>query len=853
MIMRTQSRLWKSVLAAGVLVILAGFGAHTYSQDMSFILVGDVHFDKLTLHDMAWLQANQPNDVSQVNNYSQITQANHSAFMSELLHQSQIVTPGVAGIIQLGDLQEGLAGNYTLAAQMAREARDSLHALSFVPPWILTKGNHEVTGPGGAEAFNDVILPFVSSELNQSVTGTSYSYRIGDVQIIVIDSYDRGSLLQFLRSQLTSSTAKFKLIATHMPVIPVTARLWHLFQDDPANRDSLLNLIAMHKAIVLCGHLHKYSVVKRSTPFGPILQIMVGSVISNRDKHTPTYYVTEYGPSLVDLEPTYDTRTYLASEAQYVTDFRMAEMPGYAVLSLNSETGGRSLKFYAGLGEYLYETVNLSTYTLRVDTSGMGQVLITPKDSTFLAGTKVVVNAEPALGWKFDAWSGDLRGTTNPDTVTMDANKTVKASFSPIPAGQYEIRRTVVGSGVVVVEPEGPYYGSGTIVTLRARASSGSRFSGWGGDASGIDTVVTVTMNGHKSVTATFVKLKNYKLNLRQSQHGGVVLEPSAGTYVEGSQVLLRAQAEAGWEFLEWTGDVNGTTNPQSVIVDENKEIKAVFRKIGGVVQQLGATHDSYVQGSFSASRNFNSDSVLRVREGSSDLNRCRSFVQFDVSGVMGNVLGAVMKMRVRPAGLPDGKGIKSGVYAVSSDSWAESTLNWNGAPAAGVLLDSVTVSSVGMEYSWDIGTYVAAEVVGNKKVSVMVKDYAAMDRRIDFERREGGKGPVLMVLTDMPTGVKEDGTIPTQFALHQNYPNPFNPRTTIKYDLAGNADVSIEIFDILGRKVKRLLEEQQGPGSLSVAWDGKDDSEKPVESGIYLLRFRAGAFVENSKMILIK
>ncbi|HAV22518.1 MAG TPA: hypothetical protein DCX46_03310, partial [Bacteroidetes bacterium] len=66
-------------------------------------------------------------------------------------------------------------------------------------------------------------------------------------------------------------------------------------------------------------------------------------------------------------------------------------------------------------------------------------------------------------------------------------------------------------------------------------------------------------------------------------------------------------------------------------------------------------------------------------------------------------------------------------------------------------------------------------------------------------------------------------------------------------------SDVSIHIYDMLGREVKHLIDEQQGPGSLSVAWDGRDDAEQPVGSGIYLLRFRAGSHVENSKLMLIK
>jgi hypothetical protein len=189
----------------------------------------------------------------------------------------------------------------------------------------------------------------------------------------------------------------------------------------------------------------------------------------------------------------------------------------------------------------------------------------------------------------------------------------------------------------------------------------------------------------------------------------------------------------------------------------------------------------------------------------------------------------------------------------VSLDTWLESTLNWNGAPTAGALLDSATVTTVGLEYSWDVGAFVAAEVLGNKKVSVIVKDYAAMDKRIDFERREDGKGPVLVMMTDAATEVEKREALPKEYALHQNFPNPFNPRTTITYDLAGTGDVSIQIYDILGRSVRKLIDERQGPGSLAVSWDGSDDSGEPVESGIYLLRFRAGPRVENSKMILIK
>jgi hypothetical protein len=487
-------------------------------------------------------------------------------------------------------------------------------------------------------------------------------------------------------------------------------------------------------------------------------------------------------------------------------------------------------------------------YSLTTQTAGSGTIRKSPADSSYLIGAQVVLTAEPALGWKFDGWSGNLTGTRNPETVLMDANKTIAATFSQIPAGQFEVRRTIVGSGVVMAEPPGPYYSSGTVATLRARPAWDSMLDGWSGDVSGTDTVVTITMNGHKSVTATFRKLKTCGLTVRPALHGSVNLEPSGGTYVEGSQVQLRAQAETGWEFHEWTGDVNGVVNPQSVTLNENKEVRAVFRKIGGGVRLLGAMHDSYVQGSFSASRNFNADSLLRVREGSSDLNRYRAYVQFDVSGATGNVLGAVLKMRVRPVGLPDGKGVKAGVYAVSTDTWTETALNWSGAPSAGALIDSATVSSVGMEYSWDVGTYVAGEVAGDKKVSLMLKDYAAMDKRIDFERREDGKGPVLLILTNTPVGIEEEEMVPTRYALHQNYPNPFNPETSIRFDLPNNGWISLKVYDSLGREVATLVDQQMQQGIHQVRWNAG-----AMPSGVYLCQLKAGTFAGSIKVLLTK
>jgi hypothetical protein len=93
----------------------------------------------------------------------------------------------------------------------------------------------------------------------------------------------------------------------------------------------------------------------------------------------------------------------------------------------------------------------------------------------------------------------------------------------------------------------------------------------------------------------------------------------------------------------------------------------------------------------------------------------------------------------------------------------------------------------------------------------------------------------------------------PTEFALRQNYPNPFNPTTIIEYALPKASEVKIQIYNILGQKVKNLVDESQDPGYKMIHWDGKDDNGKEVSSGIYFYRIEAKGFVKCKKMTLLK
>ena len=118
----------------------------------------------------------------------------------------------------------------------------------------------------------------------------------------------------------------------------------------------------------------------------------------------------------------------------------------------------------------------------------------------------------------------------------------------------------------------------------------------------------------------------------------------------------------------------------------------------------------------------------------------------------------------------------------------------------------------------------------------------------------------------DLPTAISQSDIIdiPTSFTIYQNYPNPFNPQTAIKYDLPSECFVTVEIFNVIGQRIKLISSQIQGPGSFQIEWYGIDDHGKIVESGIYFYRITArkneveqsGAdiiFQQIKKMLLVK
>jgi hypothetical protein len=113
--------------------------------------------------------------------------------------------------------------------------------------------------------------------------------------------------------------------------------------------------------------------------------------------------------------------------------------------------------------------------------------------------------------------------------------------------------------------------------------------------------------------------------------------------------------------------------------------------------------------------------------------------------------------------------------------------------------------------------------------------------------------GPFTLTIDGSKLEISDSDIIPETFALYANYPNPFNPTTTISYDLPKRSQVTLDIYDILGKQIKTLVNQSQDVGNKIAVWDGTDNLGRQVSAGVYLYQIQAGEFSQTRKMLLLK
>ena len=363
-----------TAIAAALFMCVAMFVPAAQSQGngpgpaYSFVYLGDMHFDKKSHHDFEWVRANMPSDIRQIEEYVSHTQERAPGLLRRI--QTAIESSGgrIKMILQGGDLTEGLCGRQELQETQFKEVRAFIR--NYIPqtPFIAAKGNHDITGPGAKEAFDRVMLPWLSEECGKQIDSASFYFMQGPDLFVFFDAYHDNNL-DWLEKTLSQNTHRHAFVVVHPPAVPYNARsTWHLFSREKEKdaRERFLNILGENKVVLLTAHLHKFSVLERKTPKGQFVQFSVNSVISSPEISVRDQLegVENYGGRLVELEPEFQPDTkeqrhkLLEDEKPYITRFEYADFPGYAIINVSD--AGINADIYTGDSSNVWKSVTLS-------------------------------------------------------------------------------------------------------------------------------------------------------------------------------------------------------------------------------------------------------------------------------------------------------------------------------------------------------------------------------------------------------------------------------------------------------------------------------------------------------------
>ncbi len=454
----------------------------------------------------------------------------------------------------------------------------------------------------------------------------------------------------------------------------------------------------------------------------------------------------------------------------------------------------------AGWGYVTLVQSTSTQYTLSTEVDGSGMVTFEPAGGIYNEGTIITLTASPADGWKFDGWSGDLSGLTNPTTMTMEGNKNVTAIFTQSsPKPQFTLSVNTWGSGTVTLDPPGGVYDEGTTVDLIATPDAGWMFNGWSGDLTGSTNPTTMTIDSDKNITVNFVQT---------SSHTKVIeLTPTDDSYVVSGKYKkdnyngdskLRMLDDKGWKndhhmYLKF--DLNGVSAPI-----------------------LSASLNLYCQG-FSSNAEI-SASVYSVE--ADDWNE--STITWESAPLAANLLDSQPDMQ-----------------AVGE------TYTFN-------ITDFVASELTGDK----LITLMVRDTTETREAAAFGRRESSNPPTVTIVTSETGETTTMSMnkvnrKTEQNLDSLTESGVPEEYWLFQNYPNPFNPETEIRFQLPEATHVTLKVYNTLGQEVLTLIDSRYEPGIHRVRWDGKNKYGLTVASGTYFYRVQGDGFSDVKRMHLAK
>ncbi len=270
-----------------------------------------------------------------------------------------------------------------------------------------------------------------------------------------------------------------------------------------------------------------------------------------------------------------------------------------------------------------------------------------------------------------------------------------------------------------------------------------------------------------------------------------------------------------------------------TVITDET----AYDGKYSLKFDMLPGTHDGFV-----GTRKFAID-------GSAGPSSVRTEGPTDISALNGVVPGDVVRISVWVKGenlLPDSAAAAGDAWSVAITPILHKTVGNNAGFGDFWASDIPLKFPNATSFDWK-QFYVDVKILDEtKSLSVRLHPLGRFQGTVYFDKLE-------VETIGSVTDVNKDQTLPVEFSLNQNYPNPFNPSTVISYSIPKAANVTVKIYDMLGREIKSLINDQQSSGIYHLTWNGDNNYGNKVSSGTYIYTIKAGEFYQAKKMILMK
>jgi pectate lyase-like protein/List-Bact-rpt repeat protein/type IX secretion system substrate protein len=338
-----------------------------------------------------------------------------------------------------------------------------------------------------------------------------------------------------------------------------------------------------------------------------------------------------------------------------------------------------------------------------------------------------------------------------------------------------------------------------------------------------------------------------YTLTIGVVGNGLVVKNPDQASYLYGSSVQLTAEPASGWALSGWSGDTTGTVNPLTVPIYGNRNITATFvqQADSGLIfvrqgwnmislplrvadSRKNTLFPSAASPAFSYNASYVAEESLRIMAGywlkfpapdtvevtgtHLDPDTLAVDTGWNLIGSISNPV-AVAAIATVPPGLVTSRffGYADGYF--TSDTIKPGSAYWVKVSQAGSLVLSGTLPASSAKNRIRI-------VAGNENPPPAPG--AGMESR--------------------------RSATPVDYALEQNWPNPFNPATVVAFSTPRAGHVTLRIYDMLGREVAILVDEEKRAGDYTVLWNA---SEQP--SGVYIVRMASGSFSATRKIVLMK